>query len=139
MGGRIVKMTWRQRAPDRDAEPEAGRQGNAERDNHVVRRPVPEVARGDHHEPQCGQGQQVKRPPGSGFILGQAARVVRSMVSLGAWTRPVVVVSHGHQRSTALVSRPSTSAIPGWSCGQRLRRYEAGTVVNRWLVLDFSS
>ena len=111
MGERIIKMTGGQSAPDSDIDPEDGRQGNPER-GHDARHPVPEVAHRDHHEPQRGQGQQVKRPPGSGFILGQAARVVHSMASLGARARPAVVVIQGHQRSTGLASQPSTSGHP---------------------------
>ena len=134
MGERIVKMTGGQSAPDSDIDPEDGRQGNPERD-HDARHPVPELAPGDHDQPQRGQGQQVKRLPCSGFILGQAARVVHSMVSIGVRARPVVVVIHGHQRSTGLASRPSTSGHPraglvvsvsagtGWDRGKFLAAY----------------
>ena len=73
-------MTGGQGAADGDVDPVDDRQGEPEGE-HAVCHVMPEVPRGDHHEPQRGQSQQVKGLPGSGFILGQAARIAHSTVS----------------------------------------------------------
>src|ERR1700749_5156971 len=72
---------------------------------------MPEVAWGNHDQPQRGQGQQVEQVPGPALILRQTVRVVRTIVSISGPARPVIIVSHGHQRSTRRTSQPSTYPI----------------------------